>query len=369
MTKKNNLHLAYSISEYKDSTLLAKLNRQIETNIFKGKTVLAFTDIDGTYVSTFQQIPLAQIKNFTPSPTIIEFQKIRLRRATESLNEFFDKYYIPIIAITGRQILQVLDGQRGGKKFLEESLPQFDIICPSLGTYMYVKQKEGRYIRDTEFTNQNLKASDFDRNKVYDLCKQFITMVNSRFPGLGLGFEVQDLKNNLFKYHDRGEILLTDEYKVSLHSKSAVVPRESLEQLLQNLFRTNNLINIEISVFTYNDQLNVDISAFSKNRSVKYLMNLLQCSVGIVAGDSGNDKLMIINAPTAAIIPGGASAELIQDIKNLPRAKISEYLIKLPNGVQIYIEPKDSLNRSTLGPESLHVGFETYLHHLLNHST
>jgi hypothetical protein len=139
----------------------------------------------------------------------------------------------------------------------------------------------------------------------------------------------------------------------------------SMQRLLENWLTSKGFAHVAVLTYTNDDYLCVDVAAFSKNKAVKYIMKLTKSDIGIVAGDSGNDKLMILNAPSAAIIAGGANKELIDEIMKIPRSKISEYLVTLPNGVQIYIEPKDSIHHDYYGPESLKFAFDAYLSHLV----
>lgn len=356
--------------EYKQSTFFNKLQRQKNKHIFRDKTVIAFTDIDGTYISTFKPNNLEKIKNFTPYPAIIEFQRMRFTQASDALTQYLNTYSIPIIAITGRNFLEVRNGQADGEKYQDEHLPYFDIIASSIGTQVYVYQSGAvkRYIKD-EFFEQNIaRNSGYKRIEIYPLCTELKESMSLKFPTLDFVFQPIDQATNLFKYNTERTIKYEeDPYKISFMCKKDVISRRTLETLLKNWFISHGKSFVEIIISTADDGgFFIDIVPFGKDRVIKYLMNLTLADVGIVAGDSGNDKLMILNAPSAAVVAGGSKQEdLIAEIASVPRIKSMEYYYMLPNGVPIYVEPREAKYNQYLGPESLQMAFATYLSHLI----
>lgn len=351
---------------YDNATLLSKLEQQKKRGIFKGKTVIAFSDIDGTFVKKFHANFLQNVRNYTSVANLIEFQKPSLARATAELTTFLDDLYIPIVAITGRHVQGVFDGQLWGKNYLEEQLPYFDLICSSLGTNIYVRQKgDDSYTPDRLYNNSTAENSNYDRDKLYTIAEELIQNLNQKFQGLDMKFPPHELKTNLFRNSNQISLKLAPEqYHFSFVSKADAIELPVLERLVTDWFSSNGFPDIQVIFSTDENTTLIDIVPFGKDHAIKYVMDMTKTDIGIVAGDSGNDKLMIMHAPTAAIIPGGARPELINEIKAIPGIKSTEYYVILPNGVPIYIEPSEAEKDNYTGPKSLQKAFEAYLHHL-----
>ncbi len=353
---------------YENATLLSKLTQQKKRGIFKGKTVIAFSDIDGTFVKKFHTNFLQNVRNYTSVANLIEFQKPSLARATAELTTFLDDLYIPIVAITGRHIQEVFDGQLWGKNYAEEQLPYFDLICSSLGTNIYVRQKgDDSYIPDRLYNNSSLDTDGYDRNRLYPVAEELMQNLNQKFEKLDIKFAPHDLQTNLFRYNDQKNLRLTpDQYKLTLFAQNDILDLPVLERLVTEWFNSNGFPEVQVILSTDEEKTFIDIVPFGKDHAIKYVMDMTRTDIGIVAGDSGNDKLMIMHAPTAAIIPGGARPELINEIKAIPGIKSTEYYVILPNGVPIYIEPSEAEKDNYTGPKSLQKAFEAYLHHLIS---
>lgn len=353
--------------EYQHSTLLLKLKEQKKRRYFKGKTLIFFTDIDGTYISRMKTDPSA-LTALNASPITLEFQNMGYKRATQALTDYLDEYSIPIVTITGRNVRDVLEAQPGGIRYQDEALPFFDVICSSLGTEMYVLQNNGyrTYLEDKEYNKNTLQDTGFDYNTIFPLVDKLKDTLNERFPSLHLTYQLKDARSSLFKrINPENPENIIEPYKISLYGKYEAVPIKILKNLCSSWFVSNGFPRIAVVPYNHEDVFSLEISAYEKDRPVSYLMNLTKADYGVVAGDSGNDKLMILNAPSAAIVPGGADDELIDELKNIPHAKMSEYYVKLPSGVEVYIEPKKALYSQHYGPESLQLALSAYIMNLI----
>lgn len=344
---------------YQSSTLQKKLALQKKQKTFRGKTVIAFTDIDGTYIEN---------KNYTPYKNVIEFQKPRYTDAARSFTSFLDSYNIPIVAITGRQLYEVFNGQIGGSRYEEEHLPIFDAIAPSIGTELYILKDTNQvnYTKDIEYGFLVKETSGFDRDTLYPLCEELKKNIDTKFPALKLSFQSKDQKTNMFKVDPKsGQSIPFEPYRISFTAKKDVVNPYVLQTLVLNFLRGQGFGKVEY-IFTINPHdIYIDIAAVAKNFPVQYLKNLLKVNIGLVAGDSGNDKLMLMHAPSAGFIPNDAKPELVNEIRGIPGIKSTEYYVILPNGVPIYIEPLEVKKDSYHGPQSLQASFAAYLTHLI----
>lgn len=341
---------------YRKSSLMAKLAKQKEKNLFGGKTVIACTDIDGTYVA-----------DIDTTSTRIEFQRPRFTQATVALTNYLNEYHIPIIALTGRQLYQVFNGQLGGPNYEDERLPYFDIIAPSLGTLVYVLSEEGggEYEPDTLYEKRVQDTSSFDRAALYPVVEAMFTSLNKKYPDLKLRFQDKDSKTNLFAYDKlSGQSVSIDRYRISLRGKAEIVGTRTLEALVNDYLRVAGYTQPVIVCAQKDDQIYIDIAAVEKSFAVSYFKKLTGVDVVLVAGDSGNDKLMLTHATDYGVVAGAAHNDLIRAIRSEPGIKQMEYYVVLPNGTPLYIEPVKS-DSSFEGPESLQLAFATYLTHIL----
>ena len=360
-------HIVHSQDIYLHSTLLSKLAEQKKQNRFNGKTLIFFTDIDGTYISRIKSDPAA-LKPLNASPITLEFQNMGYERATQALTAYLDDYSIPIVTITGRNVRDVLEAQAGGRYYQDDRLPFFDVICSSLGTEIYVLQNNEyhTYLEDKEYNINTLEDTGFHYNTIFPLIDKLKDTLNERFPTLHLTYQIKDAHASLFKKNGPDSpVIIEEPYKISLYGKADVVSVQTLNNLCASWLTSNGYPHVAVVVYSHEDTVYVDISAYEKNHAVSYIMELTNADYGVVAGDSGNDKLMILNAPTAAIVPGGADDELIDDLKNIPHAQMSEYYVKLPNGIEVYIEPKKALFSQHYGPESLQLALSAYILNLI----
>lgn len=355
---------------YLKSTLYNKLTEQKKQNRFNGKTLIFFTDIDGTYISRMKSDPSA-LKPLNASPITLEFQNMGYKRATQALTAYLDDYSIPIVTITGRNIRDVLEAQAGGRFYQDDGLPFFDVICSSLGTEIYVLQNNyyHTYLEDRKYNTNTLEDTGFHYDTIFPLVDRLKDTLNERFPSLHLTYHIKDARASLFKKNGpESPVIIEEPYKISLYGKADVVSVNTLYNLCASWLTSNGYPHIAVVVYSHEDTINVDISAYEKNHAVSYIMKLTGADCGVVAGDSGNDKLMILNAPSGAIVPGGADDELINALKDIPHAQMSEYYVKLPNGIEVYIEPKKALFSQHYGPESLQLALSAYIMNLIKKS-
>lgn len=343
---------------YKSSTLLKKLELQKKSKIFRGKTVIAFTDIDGTYLEN---------KHYTPYKNVIEFQKPRYEDAASSFTIFLDSYNIPIVAVTGRQLHEVFNGQINGLDYEDQHLPIFDGIAPSVGTQLYILQDENEinYVKDIEYDLLVKEESNFHRDTLYPICEELKKNIDLKFPDLKFSFQQKDQKTNMFMFDQRtGQSIPVEPYRISFVAKKDIIDPYILQTLVLNFLRSNGFAKIQF-IMTIDRDICIDIAAVAKDFPVQYLKKISKVDVGLVAGDSGNDKLMLMHAPSAGFIPNDAKPELINEIRGIPGIKSTEYYVILPNGVPIYIEPLEVTKGTYTGAQSLQASFAAYLSHLI----
>lgn len=161
-----------------------------------------------------------------------------------------------------------------------------------------------------------------------------------------------------------GQSIPVEPYRISFVAKKDIIDPYILQTLVLNFLRSNGFAKIQF-IMTIDRDICIDIAAVAKDFPVQYLKKISKVDVGLVAGDSGNDKLMLMHAPSAGFIPNDAKPELINEIRGIPGIKSTEYYVILPNGVPIYIEPLEVTKGTYTGAQSLQASFAAYLSHLI----
>lgn len=347
--------------EYKNSTIVEKFQRQLDSNEFEGMMLTAFTDIDGTFISVLWPTD-SEKQNLPPSALKMIYEEINSPRikATEEITEFLYRHNIPIIAVTGRDIPMVEELNQIG------ITPKFDMIAGAVGTELDVLQKDNIYKRDAKFETHVREEIGFERSRVYAMCCEVKEDIRTRMPHLDLVFQDRDSEENvriyaenpLAKEQGRTKINSPQPYKISFNLNGTLSEMEAVRQTFLKEFVKNGLEKVKL-VFSHTEDLqggrirfNIDVVPVQKDEAINWMCGEYGC-VGAVAGDSGNDEAMIKFGAEAGVVVGGSKQELITAIdmvsKNpLRRTKhFAVYTIDGQNRL-LYIEPG-----GVFGPESL----------------
>src|SRR5438874_4087037 len=138
----NMIGKAPSNNLYQQTSILQTLH--IQESTYQTRYCL-FTDIDGTYIPhpqaavTEQNISQGQLS----SPHIGQNHT----SATEEVTAFLRARSLPIIAVTGRDLASVQNDQAPPVPLL----PLFDVIASSVGTQIFVLQRDGSYQPDDDY--------------------------------------------------------------------------------------------------------------------------------------------------------------------------------------------------------------------------
>ena len=171
--------------EYTNAAVCDKLETQIKENAFQGLTIANFTDIDETFIYDYRP---TQKDSTTLGPEelklFIQTKNQEHMVATQELTELLNKNNAPIIAVSGRDINMVQADSR---------LPQFDLVVGSVGTEIWIKQKDGSYQLDSEYDKHVSQEIGFDRNKIYDLSYDIVANATSLVPNATLKFQEKSM--------------------------------------------------------------------------------------------------------------------------------------------------------------------------------
>lgn len=309
--------------EYENSTLYYKLRYQLEHNLFYGKLFVLFTDIDNTYI--YREKPTEEgILSLSPGEVqeITRVLNEKYIHETDRLTEWLQKYHIPIIAVTGRNIQTVRDGQPGGKAHIFEHLPYFDVIASSLGTEQWIYQRDNRYMLDKLYDTFVKQVANVDIQYVKKICEDVVESTRSYYDCI-VTFQhpVSTDEKFGYQYFQRSE-----KYKLSLSftgEKDALMYlRHALqEKLLEHDLHLKVVVSEDNPATTKIDLFNIDIVAVSKRDAVEMLSKDYGC-IGVFGGDSGNDTNAILQSTNGGIFVSNCHKELIKELSLLPPEKI-----------------------------------------------
>lgn len=301
--------------EYANAAVCDKLERQIRENTFQGLTVANFTDIDGTFIYDYRPTP----EETTPlSPDelklLLQTRNQEHMVATQELTELLNKNNAPIIAVSGRDFNMVRADNR---------LPQFDLVVGSVGTEIWIKQKDGSYQLDSEYDKHISQEIGFDRNKIYDASREIVESASIAFPNATLGFQERDSEANVNAYqqdpqakdHGLTPYSPPEKYKISFNFEGLAADKEELEKTIRARLEQIGCPQVK-SVFSYGGEgkdgkiaWNIDLVPETKKGAINYLANKLGC-IGIFGGDTGNDSDAIIGAGHAGFAVGNRKPEV-----------------------------------------------------------
>src|SRR5262249_13157370 len=154
----------------------------IQQSIYQTRYCL-FTDIDGTYVPHPQAAVREQniLQRQLSSPHIEQNHT----SATQQVTAFLRAHWLPIIAVTGRDLASVQANQAPPMP----SLPLFDAIASSVGTQIFLLQRDGSYQSDDDYCQWMKQSSGFDRGALFTLCQHIQSMLQEQCPSLRLQFQ------------------------------------------------------------------------------------------------------------------------------------------------------------------------------------
>lgn len=361
-------HLSLSQSpSYTASPLLQKLQTQLST---PSLAWAVFTDIDGTY--TFPYLPTddEEAKLSRVELTELYHQKtLQFHQAAEEFSRIVSSLSLPLIAVTGRGLLDVRLGQEDGHRYTAERLPFFDAVAAAVGTELWVRQPDNTYIADPEYCDYVEKSRGFNRNQIYAICQEIISNINSTHPNCSLGFQPRDLPHNVQQFAAVTDMplnelaakewqarsdLVPQKYKISLSFASDDTTAHSIQRQIKSLLTHHGypLVHAVLSFGEHIDKdvarYNIDIVPVTKQEAVFYMKDRFSCQ-GIVAGDSGNDLSMLKEGEYGVIV-GGHKQELEPFLSQLTPLPNTEYLHQLDKGPVYYVEPVPLKHK---GPQSL----------------
>ncbi|MEZ0286371.1 MAG: HAD family hydrolase [Candidatus Paceibacterota bacterium] len=325
-------------------------------------TVLLATDIDRTFISNFREVAaeLDEAEAWAESARLA--------------NELAGKN-IPLMYVTGNGIDNVIPRIESG----ELALPS--IIASAVGTELWVLQNDEQlpedakvialpsgetafFEYDTAF-HEKLEASGYDRREI---AQKGVEFVDAFWSG-DCQKTAEELNGMTFQDVHQEEALLADPnvlptqlYKTSFYffARSSEEVK-GIQATAEELFGYRAIVCEELG---YNTKLLagesrkkycLDILPITKADPVNYLAQEFDIDYTIVAGDSGNDAVMLEEAGDLAIIVGGAREELkdyidelLEDEGDRVSGKGSFKKVSEENG-----ESKLYYTGKQLGPESI----------------
>lgn len=234
----------------------------------------------------------------------------------------------PIIAVTGGDYEQLVRGRLESKE-----LPELDVLVTSVGTEIRYLASDGSYRKD-EVYDGLLKRTGYDRLRIVRAVQKILA------DNFAITFQNSAEEISYVKTPD----LLYLPYKVSLHFYAEDDPNE-VARLFAREFPDCKIVVCEAidQSATPRKKYCLDIVAANKADAVNYLIQKLELSRGVVAGDSGNDIDMLLDTPGSfvAVAVGGHKTEL--------RAALEAHKAANKTHKTIYIDTaKDRLAAQTL---------------------
>jgi hydroxymethylpyrimidine pyrophosphatase-like HAD family hydrolase len=337
-------------TEYLHSHLLAKLQRLAAAD---RPWWIAFFDVDGTYLHQ-QHVPLPG----EGDSELARAENARYEAMTWKLARLLHARDIPIVLVTGRDLISSHRIQPPPA----EELRLFDAAATSVGTELWVQQQDNRYIRDSVYNTYIAHTTGFDRAAVYAVCRTLQHWYSAHEPARNVLFQSRDTENNV-AYHEGADTLTGEPpgkpplaYKISLFCEgtdaeaAAVVARFRVALTAAGFGGVRLVLSHSRALDGDVHRFNLDILAHAKGDAVQY-MTQEYCCRGIVAGDSGNDADMLLDAADAGVVVGGSKPEIAHLLaaQNTLRATRHFRLLARPHGVRLlYVDPC-----GRRGPESL----------------
>jgi hydroxymethylpyrimidine pyrophosphatase-like HAD family hydrolase len=226
-----------------------------------------------------------------------------------ALFETLRKHHIPIHAITGAGFSSVLERIEKGE------LPYFSVISSKVGTERYIlTEKDGKkeYIRDVSW-DEKMRQTGYDRKTVVLKLKNLIEKPPIKITGFT--FQNPSEEEEFLKSGITEQPFKTSCYFFSSDPKKAAIE-------IRKKFPDCRVVICE--EINHNRQIKpgepkkwcLDILPITKSDAVNSVSDQYQTEINIIAGDSGNDKEMILSEGDISIVVGGAKQELVDALKN-----------------------------------------------------
>lgn len=301
----------------REATIMAKLDHLRS----KRKPICLWTDVDGTFVD--EQDSSSDHRE---------------------LISYLGQRHMPIIAVTGRDLPAMRE--------YPEVLAACAGLLASGGTELFLHQASGEYKRDSDFERFVQHQHAFDRRSVQYMVDGLVAQVNRTHPHLHLTYQPRDHPDNVRRYDGvcSGSGTPPQPFKISLHFTGTRTDNTWLQALFQQhmaapvVTSTHQRLTAEHAIY------NLDIVAVTKREAVDHLIMKWGCR-GVVAGNSGNDRDLLLYSGDAGIIPGDADPDLLAALELYQVIRKSEVfrVIKTDDGPRLlYIDPPEFH-----GPESL----------------
>jgi hypothetical protein len=329
-------------AEYGNSHLLAKLQRLAEAH---RPWWVAFLDVDGTYLHQ-ERVP----EPSDGDPDLVRAANARYEAITYRVAAKLTEHHIPIVLVTGRDLISSHRIQPPAGA----ALRLFDAAATSVGTEIWVQQRA--------YSAALAGATGFERSGVYALCCELQQWYAAQEPARNVLFQSRDTENNIAYY--QGADTLTGEppgkpplpYKISLFCEGTDGEAAGVVARFQAVLAAGGFGGVRL-VLSHSRpvggdvyRFNLDIVAHSKADAVQYMTREYGCG-GVVAGDSGNDADMLLDAGDVGVVVGGSKPEIVRMLAEQAPLRVTRHfrVLARPHGVRLlYVDPS-----ARRGPESL----------------
>lgn len=273
---------------------------------------------------------------------------------------------IPIVAVTGNSF--ELDGVTPGvlKRIESGELPYFEAIAGAVGTELYVLHVDANgvktYKKDEDFEKEML-SKGFDRVVLNKSANEMVDSFKTSHQDWTLVFQKPEVEEAYL----RGEKVDVQPFKISFHAfASSKEEFKSMQDEVSSRFPNQKVVVCE--EINYNDahpneerkKYCIDILPVTKADVIDYIGKIANVDISMVAGDSGNDKVMLTGAGDISISVGGSKLELKQAIQEATQeasGRASFRKVVRDGKTKYYYSEKGE----RLGPESMLYATEVLL--------
>ncbi len=340
----------------KAPVISAEFQRKMERQNPANRSVIGFTDIDGTWENASDK---------GPNPASTEVKKA------------LDQNNIPLVAVTGRSVDLVDNDPK-----LSPNFP-FDAVFSAVGTELWIPHiaTDGKrtFTIDPDWDNHVKNEIGFKRDGVYPVCVKIKDMINTEHPTSQLAFQPRDTPENVaewnaFNADNTAEKPAENEpqpYKISYTfsgtlADAAEIKSRFLAELGQVNYEKVKVVVSQEKKTGAGDILkfNVDVVPVAKADAVTYLaqrtkkeLNLPQDPLTMYAGDSGNDIDPMSVADVGIIVGGPKQSDFDSWISGLQILKKSRsgnfFTVQDPETHSTRLIFREQPGSHREGPESL----------------
>lgn len=265
--------------------------------------------------------------------------------ATKKLFVTLENSSIPIHAVTGASFESVKQRIDKGE------LPYFAIISSKVGTERWILTEingQKQYIRDTAWDEQ-MRGTGYDKKLVVTTLQNLINQPPETMMENQLVFQKSDEESKFLESGNTDQPFKTSCYFFA-HNPQTVIQEVSK--------KFPNLKVVVCEEIGYNSKISpgepkkwcLDVLPITKFDAVQDIAQRYQSQINITAGDSGNDKEMVLGENDVSIIVGGAKEELKQALEKTFGFTPLKSFSKGKEGRQRYYLEKSTERK---GPESI----------------